>query len=370
MGLKTTLIKNASNIPGWSTKRRIVVIESDDWGSIRMPSMDAYRKLESAGVPFTEDSRRYNHNDTLATAEDFNVLFETLQKHKDRTGRPAVFTPVAIVANPDFDRIRKQGFEQYYYEPFTATLERYGQNDAFKLWKDGISDRLFVPQFHAREHLNIAVWMRALQAGDENTLNAFDAGIWAFKNVNKYNVGFQSAFDLELQADLPVQADAIATGLQLFEELFGYQATFFVPPNGPINNSLEKTAYDHGIRYISTSKIQAEALGEGSVKKHFHYLGQKNTLGQRYITRNCFFEPSDTTRDWVASCLQDINIAFRWNKPAVVSSHRVNFTGGLNPANRQKGNEQLAALLREVLKRWPETEFMTSAELGDLINGA
>jgi len=45
------LIKNASNIPGWRTNRRIVVIESDDWGSIRMPSNDTHAKLVSQGLP-------------------------------------------------------------------------------------------------------------------------------------------------------------------------------------------------------------------------------------------------------------------------------------------------------------------------------
>lgn len=34
--------KNIINIPGWNTKRKIVVFESNDWGSIRMSSIDVY----------------------------------------------------------------------------------------------------------------------------------------------------------------------------------------------------------------------------------------------------------------------------------------------------------------------------------------
>ena len=30
--------QNVVNIPGWSTSRKIVVFESDDWGSIRVRS--------------------------------------------------------------------------------------------------------------------------------------------------------------------------------------------------------------------------------------------------------------------------------------------------------------------------------------------
>ena len=37
-----TLSHNLINIPGWYTKRKLVVIESDDWGAIRMPSMEAF----------------------------------------------------------------------------------------------------------------------------------------------------------------------------------------------------------------------------------------------------------------------------------------------------------------------------------------
>jgi hypothetical protein len=31
--------QNIINLPGWRTNRKIIVFESDDWGSIRMPHM-------------------------------------------------------------------------------------------------------------------------------------------------------------------------------------------------------------------------------------------------------------------------------------------------------------------------------------------
>ena len=46
MSFKAKLMRNLSNLPGWRTKRKIVVIESDDWGSIRMPSKRAYEELK------------------------------------------------------------------------------------------------------------------------------------------------------------------------------------------------------------------------------------------------------------------------------------------------------------------------------------
>jgi len=119
---------------------------------------------------------------------------------------------------------------------------------------------------------------------------------------------------------------------------------------------------------MSGSKIQYESLGEGKTLRVFHWLGQKNKYSQRFITRNCFFEPSEKSKDWVDSCLKDIEIAFRWYKPAVISSHRVNYIGALNKSNRDNGLTQLKQLLRSMLKKWPEVEFMTSDQLGDLIS--
>lgn len=366
---RETIIKNLSNLPGWRTTRKIVVFESDDWGSIRMPSLQTFEYLKSKGVDVSSgDSLRYNLNDTLATADDLSSLFEILNSVKDKNGNPAVFTPISLVANPDFEKIKESNFQGYFYEPFTETLKRYNREDAFILWKEGIQKRLFVPQFHGREHLNVQVWIRALQNNDKHSLLAFEQGMWGFKNSLKSGISYQAAFDLEQPGEIEYQKSVIAEGLGLFEKLHGYKASFFVPPNGPFNETLEQTAAENGIRFMSTSKIHREPQGNEQFKKKFHWLGQKNKYGQRYITRNAFFEPSQPGKDWVDSCLTDISTAFKWHKPAVISSHRVNYIGVLNSANCDKGLNLLKTLLKSIAKYWPETEFMTSSDLGNLIN--
>lgn len=361
-------IKNLSNIPGWRSDRQIVVIESDDWGSIRMPSKAAYKAMEQKGIDLDSgDSKRYNKNDTLAAAEDLEALFEVLTKFKDQSEKHPVFTAVSLSANPDFDKIKKNNFLTYYYEPFTETLRKYGRESAFLLWQEGIDKHLFVPQFHGREHLNVAMWMRALQEGDAETLFAFEYGLWGFNQHKRPGFHYQAAFDLEFAEDLSAQGEVIKTGLAVFEQLHGYKAKFFVPPNGPFNNQLEKVAAEGGIKYMSSSKIQREVLGAGKNKLAFHYLGQRNRHKQIYITRNCFFEPSLEGKDWVSSCLKEIEIAFKLKKPAVISSHRVNYIGSLQTGNRKIGLDALSALLSEILTRWPSVTFLTSDELGDLI---
>ena len=373
--LKSKIIVNLSNVKGWRTKRHIVVIESDDWGSVRMSSLESFERLKATGIPV--DTDHYNINDALESNEDLEMLFETLHKFKDSTGRHPVMTGVNVVANPDFKAIAKNDFKEYVYEPYTKTCERYPNHDrVYELWKKGIAERLFVPVLHGREHLNAQFWMRALQKGDLSTVVAFKERVTGIprKGIGGAAVpNFQAAFDIETPADLPYQQEVIKTGAKLFEQLYGYKAKFFVPTNGWFNNNLEKDLFDSGVMYIDTAKKQREPLGNGQYKTNTRFVGNKNRYGQIYLTRNCFFEPAATgfevpeNYDWLNYCLKEIEIAFRWHKPATISSHRVNYIGYLHPDNREKGLKALSQLLGEIIKRWPDVEFMTSVELGDLI---
>ena len=51
------------------------------------------------------------------------------------------------------------------------------------------------------------------------------------------------------------QKEVITNGLDLFEKLFGFRSKFFVPPNGPFNNQLEKIAKNSGIMVIPPARL-------------------------------------------------------------------------------------------------------------------
>ena len=368
MTLFNKLRISARNAIGYSTKRKIIVIESDDWGGIRMPSRQAFETITEKGLDSSGDSLRFNKYDTLADKNDLMQLFETLSAFRDTRGNHPVITALTIVANPDFSKIRESEFNEYHYEPFTKTLERYyGSETPFPLWIEGIQKRLFFPQFHGREHLNVAVWMKALKKADIQAHIAFDHGLWGYNNSHSFGISFQSPFDLESMDQLPLQAQILQDGLRLFEQLFGYRASYFVPPNSPFNNQLESIVASEGISFMFAEKKQNEPFGAGKTKTRFHYPGQINRFGQYYLSRNCFFESSEPGNDWVDSCLNDISIAFRFHKPAVISSHRVDYIGVLDPANRARGLQQLRVLLSKILKTWPDVEFMSSVDLGELM---
>lgn len=369
MNILKSIRSNFSNSVGKTIKEKVLIIESDDWGSVRSTSIDAFKRLEKSGLDLrSADAERYNLNDSLATSNDLESLFEVLYSIKDKNNNNAVFTPVCIVANPDFQKISDSGFKEYFYEPFNETLKRYpGCEHSFELWKEGIDKRIFVPQMHGREHLNVAAWMNALQNGDKDTNFAFKEGMWGFVPSSYPKIDYQAAFLLSNINEIDYHKRVISEGLLLFNNLFGYKAEYFVAPNGPFNNSLNKILVENGVKFRCTSKMQMEPLGSGKYRKVIHYLGQKDKYGIRYITRNCFFEPSQKGKDWVNSCLNDINIAFKWNKPAIISSHRVNYIGSLNPDNRERGLSKLSELLKEIIRLWPDIKFMTTPQLGNLL---
>ena len=360
--------KNLSNILGWTTKRKLVVLESDDWGSIRTRSKVDYEAMLLKKINVNKSN--FTRNDCLESNDDLERLFEILSKHKDFKGTTAVFTPMFVVANPNFELIKGSDFNEYYYESFTDTCIRYPNHDrVHELWLEGIQNKIFVPQFHGREHLNVKRWMDGLKANDKGLQIMFEhQSIGATYFDNKRITEHLAAFSPKKREDVPYYSSVIKQGLSLFEELFGYKASYFVASNSPEPKILEKTLKDTGIEYLTRYKLQKYPLGDGKFENEFNWLGKINKLGQLIITRNCAFEPSDTTKtDWIDSCLSDIKNAFYWNKPAVVSTHRVNYISGIVDKNGSLGLIKLNNLLKSIKKTWPDVEFITSNELGDII---
>jgi hypothetical protein len=363
------IINKIKNIPGWKTKKKYLVIESDDWGSLRMPSRKIYNHLVDKGVYKGNDL--FDMFDSMASREDLDSLFNVLSSFRDCNSNNAIITAVSVVANPDFKKIREDEFSKYHYELFTDTLERYYPGKkVFELWHKGIEEGIFIPQFHGREHLNVAEWIRALRAGDEITRYCFDLEVWSFtrKKNNPARISYQTPFELYKPEDLSTQSNALENGLKLFNELFGYKADFFVPPDGPINSYLEKITADNGIKFLTMPKIQKEPLGYGKHRLKLHWLGQVNRYNQIYITRNCFFEPVVPRKDWLDSCLMEIETAFHLNKPAIISSHRVNYIGSHDRLNRDNSLRKLSILLKTVINKWPDIEFITTDQLGEIIS--
>lgn len=237
----------------------------------------------------------------------------------------------------------------------------------------GIDAGIFHPQFHGREHLNVKKWLTVLQGKDSITKRAFHLGTFGLtSNVSPYIQGnYMGAFDSAKEDDIKLYNNIIEEGLNLFEKLFGYRSKSFIATTYTWSPLIEESLKLNGIRYIQGLVSQRIPLDSGTnfyFKKN-NYQGKRNKLGQIYLMRNCFFEPSHFRNkfDVVDECLSRINIAFRWGKAAVISSHRVNFIGNIDVRNRDKNLILFQKLLNSIVRKWPDVEFVSSDMLGEII---
>lgn len=363
MRISDSMLLLLKNIPGPRVKGKKVIIECDDWGGLRMPSKEVYQKMLKFGIPV--DSYYFNQLDTLANHEDIEQLFEVLTSVKDINGSPAVMTPVVNVANPDFQKIRESGYTEYFYEPFNETLKRYyGSNMIYEKWKKGIDLGIFVPEFHGRDHLSVQHWLQRLRDGNEQLHYAFDSGFTAvpLNGIHPAINQFRAEFYLDNSDQIDFLKDSIKEGVNLFKRLFGYTPRAFAPGNGIFHPLLEKTVAETGIKYLYVNHFNPVPDRNGDIRMKYYRVGKKTAFGLTYYTRNCVFEPSDPDYSGIDLTLKQMEAAFRLGKPAIISSHRVNFVGAIDPANRKKGLNDLKYLLNAILNRWPDIEFMSTGD--------
>ena len=348
---------------------RIVVIECDDWGGIRMPSISTHNQLLNANIPV--NSNIFDRFDTLEDKQDLEFLFEILLNVKDKNGHHAVMTTVTNVANPDFEKIKESDFTKYFYEPFTETLKRYGRNpETLNTWKKGMELDIFIPEYHGREHISVQFWLQKLRDGDAKLRTAFDLG---FVSVNVEGIhpavnGFRPEFYFNNFDQIDFLKNSISHGVNLFRNIFGYTPRTFVPSNGIFHPMFEQKVADTGIKYLYVSHLNKIPDNNGKLRLKYYRTGKKALSGLTYYTRNCAFEPADLDYKGIELTLRQIEASFRWGKPAMISTHRVNFVGGIDKKNREKGLAELKLLLDAIIKNWSDVEFMSSGDALDILN--
>lgn len=362
MSLKSQLLLSAFNAFGKKTGRKFLVLESDDWGAVRMPSRLVYEKLLAKKI--IDPSDMFARFDGLASENDFSHLFEALSSFKDLNGRPPVMTANCVVANPDFDKIKANHFTTYICESIEETYQRYPQHaNSFGLWKEGVKKGLFYPQYHSREHVNVPAWMRLLKQRHPHFLEAFDYGTYAV------NASIVASLKVHTPEDQLTIKTILQDGYNRFEKLFGFKSESFIAPNYTWNDGVETVLNDLNVKILQGSKKQNVPLeGEGRMRSRYHFTGQSNKNGQLYLVRNCLFEPSvSPSIDYTALCLRQIRNAFAWNTPAIVGTHRLNYVGFLDERNRNNNIKNFKRLIRNVLKEFPDVEFVTTAALGKIL---
>ena len=351
--------------------RHIVVIESDDWGSIRMPSPKVLEELKSKGYHYA-DFIGYDRYDTLASNDDLEALIEALSSIRDSEGHPAKLTMNCVVANPDFKKIQQSGFREYHYEIFTETLKRYPHHDrSFSLWKQGMEAQVLRPQFHGREHLNAQMWLQLLRKECKTVLDSFDKEVISMVVDNKEDSRQHvlAAYNLANEDEYTFAKQSVVEGLEIFEQLFGYRSESMIAPNYTWDTAIEDTAASCGVKYLQGCRSQRHSLYvmRNGGRNELRHIGERNVHGQLYMIRNCSFEPSENAAKNADFCLAQIDKVFKHGLPAIISAHRQNFIGELYPTNRDNNIKQFKSLLKTIVAKYPDVVFLSSDELGRLL---
>jgi hypothetical protein len=366
---KQKLAKNYINALGWKNKQKYLVIESDDWGAIRMPSKKVYNRLIEHHIPV--DKLHIDKLDSLESEEDLKALFGVLEKFKDKDGNSAVLTAFHVVANPNFEKIEASHRKEYHYE---TILETYARHEHTKnvpgLIKEGMTKGIYIPQFHGREHIHVKRYMEAINSDSVKEQIAFEnkAIVSSMSTVCKktYDLDYFKGFNYDNINELKDIEAIHRDGLQIFKGIFGMPSVTFMAQGSVWGDHILPMLNEEGVKLISGQ--QSVPAQSGKFKTVDKKWGSKNDFGQVHWRRNCQFEPArNQDFNWVNKCLAEIEIAFRWDKPAVISAHRENFIGSIFEDNRDQSLDKLEQLIEEVLKKWPDVKFISSAQLAEIL---
>ena len=181
---------------------------------------------------------------------------------------------------------------------------------------------------------------------------------------------FRPEFFFDQEDQKPFLIESIKDGVDLFRKIFGFAPRIFVPSNAIFHQDFEEAVAESGVRFLNVSHRSPYPDGKGDIKYKRYIPGQRNRNGLIYYVRNCAFEPTGDTYKGIELTLRQVAAAFRWGKPANISTHRVNFVGAISPRNREKGIDELQRLLQAIVRQWPDVEFMSSAAAMEILSGS
>lgn len=356
------IIKKIYYKKGLNTNRKIIVFESDDWGAERNFSKRSLEILLKKRPSFTPDW--YQSFDILETDEDIIQLKEVLLKHKDKNKRPAIFTLNFAVNNLDYNYIKEQNYRDYRL----VTIGRYYKekkncNNVLREVFAGVNEGCFIPQLHAREHINTEELFKDIESGNQLVIDSLKLKIVGVKDSLYCGMDCLNVSD-------EISEKIIKEAAGEFKSIFGQESESFIAPCYVWKFKDEKILEEQGIKFLQGKLFQNIPCKSGKYRRKFHKFGEKSKFSNlRYFYRNCFFEPTKNrlmgkdNDQIVNDIISQIRFAFSCNKPAVICTHRVNYVGGIAEENRKDNLKLLDILLERVQREFSDVEFMSTSEM-------
>lgn len=341
---------------------KAVVLESDDWGLCAwVPDDRAHRALALQPAFRTDAGLRYGRS-TLESAGDVHELARVLLGWRGGDGFPPVWQANTIVANPDYAALLPPLFELeelplVRLPDFPSRWARPGMWDAVRKAE---ADGVWWAELHGLHHLPEAAWLAALRRGQDDARRAHDC-------QSPIATAVEASGEYDPSEPRALKAENLRKAVHAFRELFGRAPTSFCPPDYRFDDWLEREAASLG---LGTLQGKAEQAGHALPPLRRRWLGVRfpHHEGARfYLPPRIAFEPCGVAEAPGRRGLEAAHHAARdaWShgRPAVISSHRMNYAH-LDPAWSHAGRNALSALIERLCA--DNAVFVTDHEVRQL----
>lgn len=328
-------------------KEKYIIIESDDWGLERALNNESVEWMKKK---YTTDKMSRWSYDSLETEEDLNMLYDVLNLYSNKFDSPPVITANFITHNVDYSSKNSLKFRSL-SDGFNNS-----RGDIKEKYSEGIRGGFIFPQLHGYSHYNISESEKYFNSSEGK--ESFGNNFFYAKTTIKGNLSFlHGEFGSE-----NFKNNYLNIASEEFNKYFGFYSSTLIPPTFIFDNEYIEEVKKNNIKLIQSSNRLVTSEG---VRYKFPYL--QNRKGLYWSIRNARLDPHVSYGFDHLQCLGSIEKAFKYNLPAVIDFHRVNFAGSYDPIYRADTLKELSLLLENIHKKWPDSRFIHSQNLIEIL---
>jgi hypothetical protein len=330
---------------GFRCAEPVVVLESDDWGLRRHDATDLVARW---GTPTGWAAEE------VETAADLDRLAEVLGRHG------AVLTMNLIAANPDHAAIEADGFSRYHDRP----LDETAGPDVLDGYRRGQATGAFCLELHGRAHADPDTWLEDLREGRPGARELFAAGVDGGLSLTEADawryhseVATWSSGHRRPAAEL---VEWLRPAVDTVTRVAGRPPRAVVGPHYVVTPEAEIAWARLGLDFLEAAEHRLDPAVDGA---SVSYLGQRGG-SLVHLTRTARFDPRPGREGHhVAESTIAMTRCFEQGLPAVIDTHRINFTGPWADDAAAELDDLLAAADRAGAR------YLSTPELGDEVVG-
>ncbi len=303
---------------------KAVVLESDDWGLCAwVPDDRAHRALAHLPAFRSPAGLRYGRS-TLETAGDVRSLAALLLEWRGRDGYPPVWQANTIVANPDYAAMKPPGFEfaelpLVELPAFPARWERPGLWDAVR---EAEAAGAWWAELHGLHHLPETAWLEALRRGADDARRAFE-------QASPIAAAVEASGEYDAREPRELRARRVRRALVVFRAVFGRAPTSFCPPDYRFDDWFAEEAAGLGLTTWQGVAERPSRLPAAIRRRLAGFRFPRREGGRFLLPARIAFEPGGEPAApgprGLEAALRAARAAWRDGRPAIVSSHRMNY---------------------------------------------